>query len=65
MSCFDTIHDYHYSRRILLPAILIGFQLCKVDINIKLYFKPQIGTIYVNLYVKYGVGELDYLLLEM
>jgi len=50
MACFDTFHVC-YSRRILLPAILIGFQLWKADINIKLYFKPQIGTIYVNLFM--------------
>ena len=50
MACFDTF-DVCYSRRILLPAILIGFQLCKTAINTKLYFKPQIGAIYVNLFM--------------
>jgi hypothetical protein len=50
MACFDTFHVC-YSRRILLPAILIGFQLCKTAINTKLYFKPQIGAIYVNLFM--------------
>ena len=55
MACFDAFHDC-YSRRILLPAILIGFQLCKTVINTKLYFKPQIGAIYVNLLCKVRRG---------